>query len=431
MRFASLDEWLQWQDSLHPREIDLGLERVERVLHCLGLGRSLGAPVITIGGTNGKGSCGVMLEGILSAAGYRVGLYSSPHLIKYNERIKINGQIVTDAALCEAFERIDQARLVCNGDDERLSLTYFEFGTLAALDLFVKNKLDVILLEVGMGGRLDAVNVVDSDVALVTTVDLDHQQWLGNDRETIGFEKAGIFRANRPAVCADLNPPQSLLEYARSINTRLYCAGIDYQWRIERDHWCWIGPEHQYDDLPPPALMGDIQFQNAAAAIMVLETLQDFRVKSDDIRRGMKDTKLAGRFQRANCSRPVYLDVAHNPQSARALAKILESAPVDGRTHGVIGMLQDKDVGEVVKTMAPNIDYWYGSGVQGSRGMDAQKMGLALKNNLPGVKLCVSESVPIALSVALSKMQKGDRMVVFGSFYTVADALRYFKDNPQ
>ncbi len=415
MRFPTLDAWLAWQETLHPSAIELGLERPGQVLAALGL-TSPGHTVITVAGTNGKGSSVAMLEGILLAAGYRVGCYTSPHLLRYNERVRIDGEPVSDEALCESFERIDQAR-------GETSLTYFEFGTLAAMDIFARAGLDVVVLEVGMGGRLDAVNLQDADVALVTAIDVDHAVWLGNDREAIGREKAGIFRAQRPAVCSDPNPPASLLQHARELGTDLYLLGKEFRYAASDASWNWQGPTVSYDGLPMPVLRGCFQLQNAAGVVMALTLLEDrLPVSPAQLRQGLHRVSLPGRFQVLPGAVTTILDVAHNPQSAEALAANLEAQPVAGRTHAVVGVLADKDLGGVLGPLRDIIDLWYPASLDVPRGADF----LTLQHALAEQGLEVErgfDSVSEALVAARACARPGDRIVVFGSFYTVAEAL--------
>lgn len=415
MKFQTLDQWLNWQESLHPSAIDLGLERPGSVLDALGL-RHPDYRVITVAGTNGKGSSVAMLESILRAAGYRVGCYTSPHLLRYNERVRIDGTPVDDILLCEAFERIDQAR----GDT---SLTYFEFGTLAAMDIFARAGLDVAVLEVGMGGRLDAANLLDADIALISTIDVDHTAWLGNDREAIGREKAGIFRPQRPAVCSDPNPPLSLLRYAEELHTRLFRVGREFSYSEGLECWGWQGQKGTYDNLPMPALSGRFQLQNAAGVLMVLELLAErLPVSPEQMHRGLRTVSLPGRFQVFPDVVPTIVDVAHNPQSAEALAENLGATPVSGRTHAVVGMLADKDIPSVLQPMLGVIDHWYPATLDVARGAD---MALLLKV-LAELGQEVDKgygSVSEALADAVASALPGDRIVVFGSFYTVAGVM--------
>lgn len=442
MRFNTLDEWLAWQETLHPLAIDLGLERIRPVLLRLGLQRPPCA-VITVGGTNGKGSSVAMLDAILRAAGYRVGAYTSPHLLRYNERICLHGTPVDDATLCAAFERIDQAR-------QDTSLTYFEFGTLAAFSIFSAAPLDVVILEVGMGGRLDAVNLWDADVALVTAIGIDHTVWLGDTREEIAFEKAGIFRAGRPAVCGDPDPPHTLLQHADKIGAPLYRFGRDFGYNVDGMAWSWWSVTQRRHALPHPALRGPFQLQNAAGVLMVLELLgqvlpvkslaqvlpvkllaqappvkssaQALPVNQGDIRQGLSAVQLAGRFQVLPGMPLRILDVAHNPHGAQVLAQSLRAQPCAGQTHAVMSMLADKDIDGVISVMCDVIDVWHVAGLDVPRGVSgAQLAGRLQAAGITSVH--VHANVTAAYQQAGSHAQPIDRVVVFGSFYTVAEVL--------
>ncbi len=416
MRFATLNEWLAWQETLHAREIDLGLERVSFVLERLGRAHPP-YTVLTVGGTNGKGSCVAMLESILGAAGYRVATYTSPHLLRYNERIRIGGVEVDDATLCRAFERVDQAR----GD---ITLTYFEFGTLAALDIFHDAGLDVAILEVGLGGRLDAVNAVDADVALITSIDLDHLDWLGSDRESIGREKAGILRTGRPAVCGDPHPPRSLVTQAQSLDVPLYCLGRDFGYAKNVSGWRWWSSIGRRDALPLPNLYGDFQLQNAAAVLMVLELYREgLPVGQDHLRRGLSEIQLRGRFQVLSGPVERILDVAHNPHGAAALAQALRQRPCTGRTLAVAAILGDKNVEGIGRNIRAVVDAWYAAGLDVPRGQSGAVLAERLAAVHPGVPILVHTCVCDAYAQALQDARPGDRVVVFGSFYTVAEVL--------
>ena len=433
MRFNTLDEWLAWQETLHPSAIDLGLERIRPVLLRLGLQRPPCA-VVTVGGTNGKGSSVAMLDAILRAAGYRVGTYTSPHLLRYNERICIDGVAVDDATLCAAFERVDQAR-------QGTSLTYFEFGTLAAFSIFSAAQgrasvaggrmpgataahLDVVVLEVGMGGRLDAVNLWDADVALVTAIGIDHAAWLGNTREEIAFEKAGIFRAGRPAVCGDPDPPHTLLQHADKVGTRLYRFGRDFGCHSDSIMaWSWWSMTQRRHALPYPALRGPFQLQNAAGVLMVLEALSGLPVNQGEIRHGLGSVQLPGRFQVLPGLPLRILDVAHNPHGAQVLAQSLRVQSCQGQTHAVMSMLADKDIDGVISVMRDVIDTWHVAGLDVPRGVPGESLAARLQSvNIPAVH--VYPSVTAAYQHAGSQARPVDRVVVFGSFYTVAEILK-------
>jgi dihydrofolate synthase/folylpolyglutamate synthase len=417
VRFQRLDDWLAWQQSAHPRAIDLGLERVTRVLARSGWRRP-SRPVITIGGTNGKGSCTALLEAMLRAGGYRVGTFTSPHLVDYRERIRIDGEWVSAASLVAAFERIADAL----GPD---SLTFFEFNTLAALLVFETAVPDALVLEVGMGGRLDAVNLVDADVAVVVSVGLDHMEWLGPDVESIGREKAGIFRAGRPAVVGMRVPPRSLVEAATVIGASLRLIGRDFDGAAAGDGtWGFRDEAGRLDGLPIPALTGAVQVGNAAVALAALRSLGT-RLPLDraGIERGLREVRLAGRFQRIASARGFewVLDVAHNPDSARVLAANLESLPAPGRTIAVCGMLADKDVEAVLGLLEPAIDLWVAAGTDGPRALDDAV--LAARAASVGVTMQPGGPVATAMQAAAAMARPGDRVVVFGSFHTVGPAL--------
>lgn len=416
-RFSTLEQWLFWQEGLHPSKIDLGLDRVRAVWKRV----HADAPpfiVITVGGTNGKGSSVAMLENILAAAGYRVGAYTSPHLLRYNERVRVAGEAVSDEELCTAFARVDDAR-------GETSLTYFEFGTLAALDIFYRSNLDAAVLEVGMGGRLDAVNIMDADAALVTTVDIDHAAWLGPDRETIGKEKAGIFRSGRPAVYGDDDPPRSVVEYARQIGAEFHLYGRDFRAVPDRDGWTWESAARQRHALPSPRLRGAYQRKNAAAALMVLESLAArLPVSQHAVRQGLATVELPGRFQILDGRGLRVCDVAHNPQAARSLASALRAVPCGGRTHAVVGMLADKDQNAVMSVMSHVIDVWHVAGLSVERGTEAAQLADVVRVAADGKPVHVHPDVESALMAAHAMAAEGERIVVFGSFYTVAAALR-------
>jgi len=417
LRFASLEAWLDWQQSLHPQPIELGLARVGRVLERTGWHRPV-QPVITVAGTNGKGSCVAMLDAILRAAGHRVGTFTSPHLVDYRERIRLDGRRVSAASLVAAFERIADAL----GDD---SLTFFEFNTLAALLVFATWQPDVIVLEVGMGGRLDAVNLVDPDVAIVTSISLDHMEWLGADVESIGREKAGIFRRGRPAICGMPRPPRSIIETAQTIGAELKLRGREFD-GTPRDSlsWDFKGERTALAGLPLPALRGSTQIGNAAVVLAALESLAErVRCERVAIERGLRGASLDGRFQRWPDPRGFewILDVAHNPDSARVLAANLREFPARGRTTAVCGMLADKDVAGVLEELRGAFDGWLAATTVGPRGLaDSQLAGRA---QACGIEMACGGSVLEAMQHAADAARAGDRIVVFGSFHTVGPAL--------
>jgi dihydrofolate synthase/folylpolyglutamate synthase len=417
VRFARLEDWLDWQQSSHPQAIDLGLDRVSRVLSRTGW-RGASQPVITIGGTNGKGSCTALLESMLHAGGYRVGTFTSPHLLDYRERIRLGGERVSEASLLQAFERIADA---CGGD----TLTFFEYNALAALLVFETGCPDAILLEVGMGGRLDAVNVVDADVAIVVSVGLDHMEFLGPDVESIAREKAGIFRAGRAAICGMPDPPASLVAAASALGGRLLVRGQDFEGRPRPDgRWDYADALGRMERLPLPALAGAVQLGNAATAIAALRELGSrLALRREAVEEGLRSVRLLGRFQRiaGRDGLEWVLDVAHNPDAARALAASLAQWPAPGRTLAVCGMLADKDAHGVLGALRDRVDRWFAAHTDGARGQtDA---ALAARAAEVGIAMTPAGSVAEAMRRAAGEARAGDRIVVFGSFHAVGPAL--------
>lgn len=416
MRFDDLQGWLGWQETLHPTSIDLGLERVAAVWARL-CPEPVPFAVITIAGTNGKGSCATMLESIYRAAGYRTGCYTSPHLLRYNERIRLDGKALSDAVLCAAFERVDEAR----GES---TLTYFEIGTLAALDLFVRSASDLVILEVGLGGRLDAVNILDPDVAVVTTIGLDHTAWLGETLGEIAAEKAGIFRHGRPAVVGHRAPSSSLIERAHRLGCDLLVLGRDFDWEEQGRTWRWTGPERSWSGLPAPALRGIFQRDNAAAVLMAVSRLDHlFPVSADGLRSGLRRASLAGRFQVIPGEVTWILDVAHNAQAAQSLAESLRSFQCPGRLHAVLATLKDKDPMAIAKPLAALVDRWYLGQTRDSRALPAADLHRALERIAVQASLHVHARVDEALTAARKQALPGDCILVFGSFTTVEAAL--------
>jgi dihydrofolate synthase/folylpolyglutamate synthase len=417
-RFERLEHWLEWQQRLHPATIELGLDRVARVLARTGWQRPA-VPFVTVGGTNGKGSCVALLDAVLRAGGYRVVTFTSPHLVDYRERIRIDGAMVSEAALIAAFERIADAL----GPD---SLTFFEFNTLAALLVAEAAGPAVVVLEVGLGGRLDAVNVVDADVAVVVSVGLDHMDWLGPDEEAIGREKAGIFRAGKPAIYGSPKPPRSLRESAARIGATLRVRGEDFE-GVQRDAASWdfsVDGQVRESGLPLPALPGKIQVANAATALMALEALSPhLPLSRAAIDAGLSTVTLAGRLQRIDDARGFHwvLDVAHNPAAAAALAVNLRDPAWRGRTLAVCGMLGDKDVEGVVRPLAACVDEWFAAGLDGPRALGANE--LAGRAARAGVDMQPAGTVAQAMARAAGRARPGDRVLVFGSFHTVGPAL--------
>ena len=403
----------------HPRQIELGLDRVAAVAKRLTLDFSCGK-VITVGGTNGKGSCVAFLEAILRAAGYRVGAYTSPHLLRYNERVRIAGVDASDAQLCEAFDAVHAAL----GD---ISLTYFEFGTLAALWLFERARLDVIILEVGLGGRLDAVNIIDPDVAVLTSIDLDHQDWLGPDRESIGAEKAGIFRAHKPAICADPDPPRSVVERANSIGTHFHALNAAFDYVPCNSSWRWsstgLPRDARYDALPLPVL----PLPSAAAALAALHCLP-LPIDPAAIASGLRTANLAGRFQRMmQGDIEVILDVGHNPHAARWLAQRLHDTRASGRTFAVFAIMADKDAAAVIAALKTCIDRWFIGSLSDNPRAATGDAVVAWLRAADAKDIVTQASVVEAFDAARKAAQPTDRIVVFGSFFTVAAVLEHIQ----
>ena len=434
-RFSTLQQWLAWQKQLHSRDVDLGLERVTTMLQRLGL-QQPSYPVITVAGTNGKGSTVAFLQAVLQASGYRVGAYTSPHLMRYNERIQIAGAEVNDEPLCTAFAKVDAARSDINGN---ISLSFFEFGTLAALQLFHDAEVEVGILEVGLGGRLDAVNAVDADVAIVTTIGIDHVDWLGPDRESIGYEKAGIFRAGRPAICADPIPPMSLLNHAHALGSHLYQVGEAYGYELNAEAqtpvWRWWSKQQTYSNLPLPALQGQHQLTNAAAAIMALETdvlRERLSISRQALCTGLVTAQNPGRFQiiRQDCANghiEWILDISHNPQGAQALAQNLRlhASSHCGNTYAIFGMLRDKDIQGVVQSLSECINHWYTIPLGGARGLSTEQLATQLvKAGVSSETITASHTAVQACQTVAQVAVAGDRVVVCGSFYAVANVLR-------
>lgn len=417
----TLTDWLALIEARHPKSIDMGLERVGAVAARMALHRP--APrVITVGGTNGKGSTVAFLEAIARAGGWRVGAYTSPHLLAYNERVRIDGRNAEDATLVDAFEAVEAAR----GDT---SLTYFETGTLAALWLFARSGLDLAILEVGLGGRLDATNLVDADVAAITTVDLDHQDWLGADREAIGSEKARIARAWKPLVLGEDDPPASVLRHAYAIGASAIRAGCDYFFEpIDARHWRWREIGFALE-LPMPALAAPVQLRNAATAIAALRAL-DAPFDAEAYARGVAQARIGARlqaFERGGVR--VLVDVGHNPQAAAALAQALAAMPASGRTHAIYGALADKDPVSVVSALASVVDAWHlaGTSEAGARGQDAAALATKMASTAAGDGT-QHDDVARALPAVLATARPGDRVLVFGSFHVAAAALRALDD---
>jgi dihydrofolate synthase/folylpolyglutamate synthase len=420
IRFDSLQGWLKWQESLHPLAIDLGLERVAQVFHALNPDY-VKPPTITVAGTNGKGSSVAYLESIYTAQGYRVGAYTSPHILKYNERIKIDGKPVSDDEICGAFARIESVR-------GNTSLSYFEFGTLAALDIFRRAGVDVQLLEVGLGGRLDAVNIVDPDVALITSISIDHVEWLGGTREAIGQEKAGIFRSAVPAIIGDPEPPESLIQSATEQRALLYCIGKDFGYKKQPAGWDWFGADRQMLQLPEPGLKGEHQYRNASAVILaVTQMARILPVTEALIKQGLENVRLAGRFQLIDGEIPVLLDVGHNPQAVKTLADYVTAVFPGRRIHAVFSMMKDKDIAGVLEIMNLVVYDWFFAPLTNPRAATEPVMREFFSQSSVSRVSFGFAGFAEAFSAAKNQSQEGDLLLVFGSFFLVSDCLVEFE----
>jgi dihydrofolate synthase/folylpolyglutamate synthase len=414
MTRKSLSEWLVWQESVNPAEIELGLDRVRAVARRLELHPPAGR-VFTVAGTNGKGSCAAALEALLQSSALTTGLYTSPHLIRYNERVRINNQMVDDALLVDAFERIEAVR----GDE---LLTFFEFGTLAALLIFSDRRCDTWILEVGLGGRLDATNVIDADVAVITTVDLDHQDWLGDTVEQIAAEKAGIMRPGKPAFYGDESPPACIREHAQKTGALLGCSGEAYSYTLGPDTWAWQGREVLLEMLPWPSGCANEQIQNQALALAAIESCEPaFLSEPDRVRETLSNLQLAGRFHEYTDDYHWVLDVAHNPQAAAALGvrlRQLDSRP----TTIVVGMLADKQAEQFAQALAGLADCWLVCSVSAARGSTAGELAERLRGVLDE-PVEIAGQVTDALEQARGSTPEGGRIIVCGSFLVVGPAL--------
>lgn len=419
MRFDNLPQWLQWQETLHFTEVDPGLERVGKVWQQLRSDKPLAFKIVTVAGTNGKGSSVAMLDSILRAAGYKTGCYTSPHLLNYNERICVDGLPCDDELICAAFEQIDQAR-------GGISLTYFEFATLAAMLIFAQQQIDIALLEVGMGGRLDAVNLFDADITLITPIGLDHTLWLGDNIETIAAEKAGVMRANKPVVCSEATPAKSIVTQAQKLNSPLYCAENDFTATKAASSWHWQNDEHDWSDLKLPALKGAYQIDNAAAVLQVISLLkkQGFAISKADIDHGLEHVRLAGRFEVIKGEIDHIFDVTHNEQGATSLASTLSETACSGRTLAVLAMLKDKDPQAIAAALEDKVDGWYLAGLTGNRGMAVDLLAAAMNGKIAKEKINQKQTVKLAYQQSLLDAQSGDRILVFGSFHTVEAVMR-------
>ena len=415
----TLDDWLAHCEQLHPKTIDMGLDRVRAVAERMGL--RFDCPVFTVAGTNGKGSTCAMLEAILTQAGFRTGLFTSPHLVRFEERCRIRGQNVDASDLVAAFARVESARA-------EISLTYFEFTTLAILDTLARAGLDAVILEVGLGGRLDAVNIIDTDCAIITSIDIDHAELLGDTREKIGFEKAGILRTGRPAIVSDPVPPQSVIDRATEIGADLWLLGRDFNYSGDKQQWAWAGRGRRYAGLAYPALRGANQLINASGVLAALTAMrQQLPVTAQAVRNGLALVDLPGRFQVVPGQPALVLDVAHNPHSVAALALNLDAMGFYPTTHAVFGAMTDKDLAPMLHRMDPLVDRWYFTDLPTPRaasGAALQAAWQAVTKRTDAVSAVFSTPLD-ALHAAAAKAQAADRIVVFGSFYTVGGVLEH------
>ena len=415
----TLDDWLAHCEQLHPKTIDMGLDRVRAVAERMGL--RFDCPVFTVAGTNGKGSTCAMLEAILTQAGFRTGLFTSPHLVRFEERCRIRGQNVDASDLVAAFARVESARA-------EISLTYFEFTTLAILDTLARAGLDAVILEVGLGGRLDAVNIIDTDCAIITSIDIDHAELLGDTREKIGFEKAGILRTGRPAIVSDPVPPQSVIDRATEIGADLWLLGRDFNYSGDKQQWAWAGRGRRYAGLAYPALRGANQLINASGVLAALTAMrQQLPVTAQAVRNGLALVDLPGRFQVVPGQPALVLDVAHNPHSVAALALNLDAMGFYPTTHAVFGAMADKDLAPILHRMDPLVDRWYFADLPTPRaasGAALQAAWQAVTKRTDAVSAVFSTPLD-ALHAAAAKAQAADRIVVFGSFYTVGGVLEH------
>jgi len=415
----TLSDWLAHAEQLHAKNIDLGLERVREVAVRMGL--RFDCPVITVAGTNGKGSTCAMLESILRNAGYRTGVYSSPHLVHFEERLRLSGEMVRADDLLPCFAAVEAVR----GDT---TLTYFEFTTLAIMACMQAAKLDVAILEVGLGGRLDAVNIIDADCAVITSIDLDHMDFLGPDRETIGFEKAGILRTGRPAIVSDPMPPQSVIDYALEIGADLWRLGQDFNVSGDPQQWAWAGRGRRYAGLAYPALRGANQLINAAGVLAALEALRPrLPVTAQAVRVGLAMVDLPGRFQIVPGQPALVLDVAHNAHAVSALAANLDAMGFYPTTHAVFGLMADKDVAPIFARIGPLIDRWYFTDLPTPRAARATDLMAfwQVQNKRADASASAHADPMAALDAAIAAADPADRIVVFGSFFTVGGVLAH------
>lgn len=446
---TDLSSWLNYIERLHPKSIAMGLERVQLVIEQLALNSNF--KKIIVAGTNGKGSTCAMLAQIYIQAGYRVGCYTSPHLLRYNERVRVNGVEASDDALCKAFIAIENARREAGSEGNVVALTYFEVGTLAAMWHFSQVGIDVAILEIGLGGRLDAVNAFEPDCSIVTGIDIDHQEFLGDTRESIGLEKAGVYRANKPAICGDINPPASLIAYANKINADLMCINNAFTFTKATSTsalvWNYLSDGQVAHTLPLPALQGEYQLSNASCAIAAVEAMQkSLPVCNDAIAQAMTQVTLAGRFQSVSKYPWIILDVAHNPHAALALANNLKTLCMaqqsnsnvgtkKSKTFAVFAMLADKNIKGVINALKDEIDIWYVAGIEHARGAIASDLALIITEVAPTAKVRIFNTAADACKQACFDIEacidhnENDKIVAFGSFFTVSCVMEYLSDH--
>ncbi len=417
IQLKTLTDWLEWQQKLHPANIDFKIERIKSVYDRLGINR-IADKIIIIAGTNGKGSTVSILESFLCQANFKVGAFTSPHIQRYNERIKINKDEISDEEIIEAFKFIDDKR----GDT---SLTYFEFATLAAFYIFYKNNIDYAILEVGLGGRLDATNIIDSDISIITSIGIDHTEFLGSTIDSIALEKAGVMRPLKFSIFADDCPQSAIMKYAKNNSTTLLVHQNDFESKIFNDHWEWSGKTFKKIKLPLLPLVGDFQYNHASAALKALEILEPNIFKEKDIfQKAIKKIKLLGRYQIVQSNPEIILDVAHNEDAANKLKSNLEKYPKK-KTRAVIGVLKDKDVYSLVKPLMSTVDKWYCATIESERGMNAKEIASRLEVSTKNCNVEKFDKMSSAFSRVLSESSYEDRILIYGSFYTVSEFFRY------
>lgn len=436
MKFTTVSDWLDWQTQLHTHEIDLGLDRIRPVFTRL-VKSTLATKTVVIGGTNGKGSTVSFFESIYTSGGYRVGSYTSPHLLRYNERVRLQGEPVSDALLCQAFDRVEHAR-------EDTPLTYFEFGTLAAFDIFQRSDLDIVFLEVGLGGRLDAVNLVDADVALITNIELDHMDWLGDTREKIAMEKFGIARSDKPLIYVDADLPKNAGEYCKENHVQLYQLSKDFLFSFSDTVWSWATAnkndssevakddsksiDRQYHSLSIPRLVGVHQMKNAAGVLMAVALLEnDLPLSMPHLRLGLSSATLPGRFQIIPLGDNLQIfDVAHNPHGIQAFLVNLAKLPKIGDHLLVFGMLQDKSLVDVINLLKPHVDHWFVASINDPRGLSSAELAQSLiLQDVPESQISLFDNAKLAHESARQALQSHDKLLSLGSFHVVADGVSH------